>query len=157
MQTSVKLQSPFSYSIYPMIIIFIILIILLGLYFYFHKKKKQKILLQTVEIKRLNERNIESIKNKYIDKINDISKKVDENQIDNRTAYQELSSVIRLFVYEVTNIKVQNYTLRDIKKLNMPILCELVKEYYVPEFSKNNVGNIKASLDRTKGVIKEWK
>ena len=157
MQTSVKLQSPFSYAIYPMIIIFIILIILLGLYFYFHKKKKQKILLQTVEIKRLNERNIESIKNKYIDKINDISKKVDENQIDNRTAYQELSSVIRLFVYEVTNIKVQNYTLRDIKKLNMPILYELVKEYYVPEFSKNNVGNIKASLDRTKGVIKEWK
>ena len=157
MQTSVKLQNLFSYSIYPIILLFIILIIVLGLYFYFYKKKKNKILLETVEIKKLNEKNIESIKNEYIEKINNKNKKIEKNEIDNRMAYQELSSIIRLFVYEVTNIKVQNYTLKDIKKLNMPILYELVKEYYVPEFSKNSIGDIKASLDKTKGVIKEWK
>lgn len=157
MQTSVKLQNPFSYSIYSIILLFIILIIVLGLYFYFYKKKKNRILLETVEIKKLNEKNIESIKNEYIEKINIISKKIDNKEINNRKAYQELSSIIRLFVYEVTNLKVQNYTLRDIKNLNMPILYELVKEYYVPEFSKNSMGNIKASLEKTRGVIEKWK
>lgn len=157
MQTSVKLQNPFSYSIYTIILLFIILIIVLGLYFYFYKKKKNRILLETVEIKKLNEKNIESIKNEYIEKINIMSKKIDNKEINNRKAYQELSSIIRLFVYEVANLKVQNYTLRDIKNLNMPILYELVKEYYVPEFSKNSMGNIKASLEKTRGVIEKWK
>ena len=62
-----------------------------------------------------------------------------------------ISVLIRLFVYELTGLEVQSCTLKDIKKLNIPVLYELIKEYYDPEFSKISKGNIK-----TKEVISRW-
>jgi len=56
----------------------------------------------------------------------------------------------------MTNIKVQNYTLSDIEKINIPILYELVKEYYEPEFSKSSEGNILISLEKTRKVMESW-
>ena len=56
-----------------------------------------------------------------------LSKEVEENKVNSREAYQKLSTIIRYFVYEVTNIKVQNYTLKEIKKINRPILYELIQ------------------------------
>ncbi len=32
----------------------------------------------------------------------------------------------------------------------MPILYELVEEYYVPEFSEKSIGNIKLSIEKNK-------
>ena len=50
----------------------------------------------------------------------------------------------------------QNYTLKEIENLNMPILYELIKEYYNPEFSKNIKGNILSSIEKTEKVIHKW-
>jgi len=108
------------------------------------------------KIKYENVNNIIEIKQKYIKILIDLEKKLDNNNISIREAYQKLSSAIRYFVYEVTNIKVQNYTLQDIKKLDMPILYELVEEYYVPEFSEKSIGNIKLSIEKTRKVIEKW-
>ena len=38
----------------------------------------------------------------------------------------------------------------------MPILYELVEEYYVPEFSEKSIGNIKLSIEKTRKVIEKW-
>jgi len=154
MQISVNLQSPFSYSIYPIIIILIIVIIYtIYLIIKANKKstKEEVPTLEKVEIKDVN-----AIQKKYINKLNTIEADLDANKISVRKAYQELSTVIRHFVYEVTDIKVQYYTLREIKKLNMPILYELIQEYYIPEFSKYSIGNIKESIEKTRKVIQKW-
>ena len=45
----------------------------------------------------------------------------------------------------------------DIKSVDMPILYELVSEYYDPEFSKEAYGDIKKSINRTREVIEKWK
>ena len=64
--------------------------------------------------------------------------------------------IIRNFVYETTNIKVQYYTLEEIRPLNMDQLTKLVEEYYVPEFAKDSTTKIETSLKHTREVIEKW-
>ena len=77
--------------------------------------------------------------------------------ITERVAFQRLSSLIRNFIHETTNIKVQNYTLKEIKLVNMPVLYELVSEYYDPEFAVASDGNFIKSYNKTRMVIERWR
>jgi len=153
MQTSVKLQDPFSYSIWPIIIFFVILLIVFIVWL--NNKRKQNVSSE-LKIKEPSKESLETIKKKYLKKIDFVEEKLKNNKIALRGAYQELSSIIRLFAFEVTGIKVQNYTLRDIEKINMPSLSELIKEYYAPEFAEISKGNIESSLEKTRKVIERW-
>lgn len=152
MQTSVNLQKPFTYSIIPIIVISIICI---GYVMWLILKYKVK------KIKKIPEHIVKpldmgKIKSKYIKKLNEIEFKLNSNRLTIRTAYQHTSKVIRGFVQEVTKIEVQNYTLDEIKHLNIPELYELVEEYYEPEFARTSVGDIKNSIDKTRKVIEKW-
>ena len=151
MQLSVKLQELFSYSILP-IIILIIILFLFSMYF-LRKRNKKK---ETPVIKEIDKIDINIIQEKYIIKLEELKKDLEKNKISIREAYQALSELVRYFVYEVTNIEVQNYTLKEIKKLNIPVLYNLIKEYYAPEFANISLGNVKESIERTKEVIKKW-
>ena len=154
MQIDTSLQEPFSYSIYP--ILFFFGLLLLPILVYFLKKyikipkKKQSVYNYYVT------KDIYTIKYEYLNKLNMLESELDGGMITSRKAYQELSMTIRLFVYELTGVEVQSYTLKEIKKLNIPVLYELIKEYYDPEFSKLSKGNIKLSIDKTRGVIQRW-
>ena len=152
-EISTPLQEPFSYSIIPIVVLGFLIIILVFLYIFLKSKKKKNTIPVIIE-PNLKDRN--QIKAIYLNKLNELLKKVEENSITNRFAYQELSILIREFIYEMTNIKVQNYTLSDIEKINIPILYELVKEYYEPEFSKSSEGNILISLEKTRKVMESW-
>ena len=151
MQVSVSLQDPFSYSIF--LIIILIVLVLIGIVYFWTRKKEKVIEIKPIEDKEID---INHIKQKYIKKLNMIEGKINNNKISIRKAYQSFSVIIRYFVYELTGIKVQNYTLEEIEKLNMPILYELIKEYYEPEFSEKSLGNIKVSLEKTRKVIEKW-
>ncbi|MCL1852051.1 MAG: hypothetical protein FWF88_03340 [Peptococcaceae bacterium] len=171
MQTSVELQDPFSYSIYP-ILIAALLILVLSLFLlirYLIKKKKQAAALEIR--KSILAAELETYKQKYLQQLDEIAGRLQNDEISGRTAYQQLSMTIRLFVYEVTHIKVQNCTLSDIEKLDMPLLYELIREYYAPEFSEDNDGDIvtdpeiglaadapafMSSIERTRKVIERW-
>ncbi len=149
-----ELSNPFSYSIFPILILIIIIFLLILILFIRKKKKdaKKKIVIITP-----NEKDKNAIKNFYIEKINELLVNIQKNIISNREAYQSLSKLIRMFIYEMTNIKVQNYTLGDIKNINIPILYELVKEYYSPEFSRESKGDIISSIEKTRKVMEVWK
>ena len=149
-----ELSNPFSYSIFPILILIIIIFLLILILFIRKKKKdaKKKIVIITP-----NEKDKNAIKNFYIEKINELLVNIQKNIISNREAYQSLSKLIRMFIYEMTNIKVRNYTLGDIKNINIPILYELVKEYYSPEFSRESKGDIISSIEKTRKVMEVWK
>ena len=138
----------FSYSFLP-----VLLLILYGIILYIKIKLGKK---EKREIVLYESQNLNAIKNNYLQKINVLTNKVNSGKITNRKAYQTLSNIIRNFIYETTNIRVQNYTLKEIENLNMPILYELIKEYYNPEFSKNIKGNILSSIEKTEKVIHKW-
>lgn len=155
MQTSIDLRAPFSYTIIP-IIIGVVFIIIISIYFFIKNKSKNEKLISVDERKELCELNINEIKKKYINKLDKLNFSVENEEIGLREAYQALSSIIRYFVYDVTNIKVQNYTLEEVKKLDIKYLPKLMEEYYRPEFAKESLGNIQISINNAKGVIEKW-
>lgn len=151
MQVTTELRPMFSYSfIYIVILIIIIISIFISI-----KRFKRKKVIENIVIP--NYKDLSIIKNKYLLKIQELATDVNTQKINNRIAYQNLSKIIRNFIYEATNIKVQNYTLEDISLIKMPILYELVSEYYNPEFSKASGGNISSSIEKTRMVIEKWK
>ena len=152
MQTSVNLQRPFTYSTIPIIVLCIICISYVIWLILKYKVKKTKKIPEHI-VKPLD---LGKIKSKYIKKLNEVEFKINNNKLSIRIAYQHTSKIIREFVQEVTKIKVQNYTLDEIKHLNIPELYELVKEYYEPEFARTSIGNIKNSIDKTRKVIEKW-
>lgn len=158
MQTSINLQEPFTYSIIPLIII-LCLTLLVTYYLIYSRKKKVKVKEEPKKVKEIPERNIKNvpvIKNKYLSQLDSIEYKYNNEMIELRKAYQLISEAIRLFVFEITDITTQNYSLLEIEKLNIPSLYELIKEYYEPEFASKSVGDFNSSINKARRVISQW-
>ena len=153
MQTTIELQESFSYLTVPIVITFFFIIILI---YYKKLSKKEKIQVKTNMIPQKNIKNVPVIKEKYLSELNKIEQNYLNNEIDLRKAYYKISEAIRLFVFEITDITTQNYSLKEIKKLNIPVLYELIKEYYEPEFAIKSIGDLETSINKARRVIKEW-
>lgn len=156
MQTNVKLQEPYQYSMIPLIIL-IVLGIVVGVYWIYQKRKNGYSSQENiVAISEKNIKNIPAIKQKHLQQLEIIENQYTTQQINLRKAYQCISEDIRTFVFEVTDITTQNYSLEEIKKINMPQLYELIKEYYEPEFASKSVGDFENSIHKARGIINEW-
>ena len=151
MQVETQIRSMFSYSLLTICIITLIIAIL----FIILKLFKKKNIVETLIIP--DHKDLVEIKKKYLLKIDNLIDEYNNKKITSRKSYQQLSSIIRNFIFETTNIKVQNYTLKDIESIDIPVLYELVSEYYDPEFAKISNGNILSSIDKTRMVIEKWK
>ena len=154
MQTIIELQESFSYSLFPIILIVLFII---GVIYY--KKNGKKVNFTQLDKKEIPEKNLKDkpvIKSKYLKEWDEIENEFLDKKINLRTAYQKISEIIRLFVFEMTDITTQNYSLREIKKLNIPILYQLIEEYYEPEFTSKPVGDFEEAIKKARGVIKEW-
>lgn len=158
MQTSINLQEPFTYSVIPLIVV-IGLVVTMTCYLIYSKRTKQKIKIEQEKVKAIPEKNIKNIpviKGKYLNELDSIEYKYANQMIELRKAYQLISEAIRLFVFEITDITTQNYSLAEIKKLNIPRLYELIEEYYEPEFASKSIGDFNSSINKARRVINEW-
>jgi hypothetical protein len=154
MQTSVSLQEPYSFSIVPIIVLVIIAAVLLFVLLFLKKNKEEQ-----PEVKAIPQRNIKNIpaiKNKHLRELEAIEYQYKSNKLELRKAYQMISENVRLFVFEVTDITTQNYSLMEIKKLNIPNLYETIAEYYEPEFSKKPSGDFINSVNKAKDIIQKF-
>lgn len=158
MQTSINLQEPFYYSLIPLLIIIVLIIILIIYHRHFNKNavKKEVEKKEVKVIPEKNKKNIPVIKTKYLKQLDEIEKKYNEQTIALRKAYQLISEAMRLFIFEVTDITTQNYSLAEIKKINLPVVYDLIKEYYEPEFASKSVGDFKSSIQKARSVIEKW-
>ena len=154
MQTSVSLQEPYSFSIIPIIVLVIIAGALLFVILFLKKNKEEQ--LEVKAIPQRNIKNIPAIKNKHLRELEAIEYQYKSNKLELRKAYQLISENIRLFVFEVTDITTQNYSLMEIKKLNIPNLYETIAEYYEPEFSKKPSGDFINSVNKAKTIIQKF-
>ena len=150
MQIKTELNDMFSYSLFPVIILFVITVIFLLYLIIFKNNKKYNIITP-------NKKKLLNIKNNYLNNLDILLNDYSNNIISKREAYHRLSLSIRNFIYETTDIKVQYFTLEDIKSIDIPILYDLVSEYYNPEFSRKSEGNFYDSIERTRMVISRWK
>lgn len=151
MQWDVKLRNPFSYSNIGLVLLVIaifgiLLVILIDIL-----SKKVKEIKETPKPIDVN-----MIKNEYLAKIDNLIKRVNNKEIKERKAYNELSVIIREFIFKTTHIDVLKYTLADAKATNNKELIKLLNEYYEPEFSSEGKGDLNTSIENTRKVIREW-
>ncbi len=156
MQSQVNLQDPFSYSFGNIVIVFLLLLVCVAIYFVFKHLDKPKKKKEEVKIEIQKPFDINEAKNKSISELNKLEKEYSENKVSYRNAYVRISGIIRSFIFDATKIKVQNYTLQEIEKLNMPVLTNLMNEYYKPEFAYNEQGNVIESINKTREAIRKW-
>lgn len=158
MEMSVKLQEPFSYALWPVVLSGMLVVLAALLYIIILKirKNRKEEAAEPLMIKQSSPQDVAALKGKYIGELEQIKMALCNGKISTRTAYQNMSRCIREFVYQVTGIQVQNYTLQDIRQLHMPVLEELIVEYYTPEFAMQSVGDGTASIEKTKRAIERW-
>ena len=53
-------------------------------------------------------------------------------------------------------MKVHNFTLNEIERLNMPSVSSVIEECYAPEFSKDKDGDIYTTINKARMVVKQW-
>ena len=161
MHTSVNLQEQASYSVIPLLLIILVLgLLTIILIFIYIKSPKKEVKINNKKVKEIPEKNIKNIpviKNKYLEQLDSIKYKYDHEMVDLRKAYQLISETIRLFVFEITDITTQNYSLSEIKKLDIPDLFDLIEEFYEPEFAKKSKANFEESYSNARRVVNEWK
>lgn len=157
MPITVELQDMFSYS-FLLVAVAVVLAAIIGaaglLVFLLKKKGKQPEKAEPSPVGKPVSGN--QVKEKYYAVINDLETEFSKGRVSNREAYQELSRLVRHFVYEMTGIKVHHHTLDEIKKLNMPGIYAVIEECYAPEFSVDKDGNIYDTMNKARMVIKEW-
>lgn len=97
------------------------------------------------------------LKRKYDRLLIQLADEYGKNMVSDRETYQRLSRLVRDFAFEMTGVKVQNYTLQELRGMNMPKLTALVEECYVPEFALDNCrGDAKETINKARKVIGEW-
>ncbi len=156
MESSVNLQEPLSYVVWPIVLTGVMTAqycFLLGVCWYLRRRRKMAAELpKVVKPAPMDMGRVKA----SVSELADIAGQYDQGKLDVRGAYQRMSRCIRGFVHAATGIRVQIYTLYDIERLNMPELYYLVAEYYAPELGRKSDGDVRASLEKTRSLIERW-
>ena len=159
MKTSVELQDPMSYYLVWLIVAIVAVAAVLFIQIFFRillkdqlRKKKEK----TPKIRPPKKKPLSVLKWEYMQRLDHLERGIMAGSFTKRRAYQDLSMLIRSFVTDATGIKVQNYSLQEIQRVGIPGLTALVQEYYEPEFARQSMADIRASLFRTRKAIELW-
>lgn len=155
---SVDLEDPFSYSKSPIwitiTVIFVSIIILLTIYTV--RKLLRSGAKKPVDYKPVfRPKPLNQAKNEYLAKIYQVQQMFCAGQMDARTAHQELSAIVRMFVYDLTGIEAQNFSLNELKARNISI-SHLIEEFYAPEFALRNEKETLSSIEDARRVILSW-
>lgn len=160
MPITVEFQDMFMYSVIPAALaVLVATVVGVAGFIYFKKRKNVKPKEQVKQEQPVTKPvvNEVQIRDRYCQMVNELEAKFKSGKLSNRTAYQKLSEILRQFVFELTGVKVHNFTLEEIKKVNMPNLTRIIDECYAPEFSVDNEGDIYNTIQKTRMVIKEWR
>ena len=162
MQTSVELQDPFSYALWPIIVMTVVLVAgivtLIVLYYYkvwmkgSRKVPKPKAAPPVV----IKKRDPLEIRLDYLSRIDTVQRKYEAGQIDARVAHQELSAIVRLFVNEMTGINIHTFSLSELKSTRFVTVSNLIEEFYAPEFALRAEKDTMNSIADARKVIQAW-
>ena len=156
---TVELQDNYSYLPFLLLLFVLIVgIILIVVWAGKGPKTEKKAVSETPTQMPVNPRSrMMELKRKYDRLLIQLADDSEKKVIADREAYQRLSRLVRDFVYEVTGVKVQNYTLQELQGMNMPKLTALIEECYVPEFALDNrQGDVSETIKKARKVIGEW-
>lgn len=158
MPVSVELQDPYSYSIWPIVIIVIVIvaslvaIVLLSILIRLRKPAKPKAPVTQI----FKPKTLADAQREYLGKIAYVEQQYRDGQMDVRTVHQELSAIVRMFVYDVTGVQAQNFSLNELKAYNINQISQLIEEFYAPEFAERTDKQTEDSIRDAREVIYKW-
>ncbi len=156
---SVDLQDPFSYMLTPIIIIGIVILLAaaaLILFEIYRRKKNAPIKVKEPKPVVFKPKDKTQIKAEYLEKVEKIRAAYTSGAMDVRTAHQELSAIIRMFVHEMTGINTQNFSLTELKAHKITSISGLIEEFYAPEFAQRSEKDTINSINDARKVIESW-
>lgn len=158
-EVSVDLQDPFSYMILPIIILVVVIVVaIIGLLIFEYFKRK-KLGIKTVKEPKpvvFKPKNKEELQKEYLAKIDKVLNAYQSGKMDVRTAHQELSAIVRMFVHEMTGINAQNFSLLELKAHDIFKVSDLIEEFYAPEFALRTDKDTMNSIQDARTVIQTW-
>lgn len=154
MNITVELQPPMLYMTRFTVIALVCAAAAAVLWFFFIRSIRKEPVGETEPVHDAAWR--ERTRRSYAAQLTELEARLDAGEIDMRQAYQEMSSVLRLFVHEMTGIHVHEFTLTEIRKVGIPRLTQLVSSYYTPEFALWSRADARKALKKTKDVIQTW-
>ena len=90
---------------------------------------------------------------KQIDKcIYDLS----HGRADIRESYQNMSTIMRTFVSDITGKDVTTHTLYELKASGDARLSELIEKWYAPEFAMKTQADFMNDAEQAKHAVKRW-
>ena len=162
MPTTVNLRRLFDFSTLPIVITGAVLaaltvaIVLILLYNLLKDVKKKEKVVEEAPQPVFVKSDLTKLKAEYMEKLNKIEIKYNEDTTKIRPAYEGMSKVVREFVYKATGTEVDKFTLAEISRTEFAGLAKLVGEYYQPEFDQISEGDVRASLENTRRLVAEW-
>ncbi|MBO4449323.1 MAG: hypothetical protein J5777_01935 [Clostridiales bacterium] len=162
MPTTVNLRRLFDFSTLPIVITGAVLaaltvaIVLILLYNLLKDVKKKEKVVEEAPQPVFVKSDLTKLKAEYMEKLNKIEIKYNEDTTKIRPAYEGMSKVVREFVYKATGTEVDKFTLAEISRTEFAGLAKLVGEYYQPEFDQISEGDVRASLEKTRRLVAEW-
>ena len=145
--------SPIIYTILAIIVVTLLIIALFIIKIIKNKRAGKK---NTIKEIMWVESNIDKLRQEYLAKLMQIEMEFDADPTQIRPAYEKMSNLLRDFVYRATGIEMLKYTLSEIRRTDYKNIADLIEEYYQPEFDKISAGDVKASIEKTRGVISKW-
>ena len=156
MQTSVTLQDSYQFMILWVILALLFILVAIFLQAFFRIRNYRSKLDKPIKIKKPESETLAQIKERGLRELDQVYDDVVNQRITIRQGYLAMSCVIRTFVKDATGVSVDKYSLSEIEKIGMPNLTNLVREYYVPEFSRDTLYDIKLSYHKTRSVMLGW-
>lgn len=100
---------------------------------------------------------VETLKAEFLRAVNAVGRRLDEGEVDSRTAHRDLTAVMRGFVRRTTGLDV---TSQDVRALladpRTHDVGRLVADLQEPEFARASTREVEESLRRARGVIRAW-
>ncbi len=97
-----------------------------------------------------------TLKAKYLALIAQVEAKVSQQATTTRAAHQELSLLVRYFVYETNGFRAQVLSLSDIKHTDFTAIANVIERYYPAEFAALEQGDIAAAITTAKELVTAW-
>lgn len=160
MNSSVNIQPPFMYHIWPILVALLVLLALgvfiLLRYFRNKQEKTQPVVQKPIERKFISDQDKQEIRTRYLALLEELNRKLKAGEILPRPAYQQLSAYVRDFVKEISGVDVTKSTLKQIRNMNVPVITPLITNYYEPEFALETDDDVHEAILNAGRIIERW-
>ncbi len=159
MQSDVDLRPGFDFLPLWLILgcVFLVAVVAWCAFVMFITRKRVQKTIKTLPQISYTPPDINLLKQKYLALIDDVEKKYATHEYTQRSSHQALSLLLRFFVYEAQNHRVDVMTLSDLRKTKYQTLAKAIEGLYVPEFRRHEQGDVAVAANEARGVVRSWR